>query len=194
MDIYAEAHHTTAIFYQVIIDLHQTLCTVAPKIPSFLSSPNFLWKAKKSWGWFGCSGAEVFWCCYTPYLRCLLKTQLITPPIHFPKYSPAPEKRRLSENESQAVFCVEDPKNCDAPRQAGTLGGSEGAAVTGVGKKTLSILCSTPNAPAAHLGLFLGLPGPGRLRCLCLSALWALQECDFHQVITSGSGWSGKKE
>lgn len=25
-----------------------------------LSFPNFLWKAKKSWGWFGCSWAEVF--------------------------------------------------------------------------------------------------------------------------------------
>lgn len=103
MDIYAEAHHTTAIFYQVIIDLHQTLCTVAPKIPSFLSSPKFLWKAKKSWAWFGCSWAEVlFWCCDTPKSEVSLKTQLITPPTPLPKYSPAPEK--LSENGFQAGF------------------------------------------------------------------------------------------
>lgn len=51
MDIYAEAHHTTAIFYQVIIDLHQTLCTVAPKIPSFLPKLSVEGKEKLGLVW-----------------------------------------------------------------------------------------------------------------------------------------------
>lgn len=185
MDIYAEAHHTTAIFYQVIINLHQTLCTVAPKIPSFLCSPKFLWKAKKSWAWFGCSWAEVFY--FILFFLVLshpkfkvLKTQLITPPT-FPSSREAKAFRKCRENN---FFFLER-----TPRQ-GILGGLKEQLSLGWGRRPWASFCSAPKGAAAHLGLFfLGSPGPGRLR-VCASVPFKL----FRSVISSGPDFCDKKE
>lgn len=119
---------------------------------SLFPSQTFCGRQRKAGVGLVAPGLRFFWCCYTPNLRCLLKTQLITPPIHFPN------ELLLQRSKS---FQKMDPKLCFVRGTPKThLGGSEGAAVSGVGKETLSILlqcpkwsCSTPGAVLGSLAL-----------------------------------------
>lgn len=115
--------------------------------------------------------AEVFFGVFTPpKSEVLLKTQLTTPPNPLPKYSP----EKLSGN----VWWRGAP-NLPGSRQ-GHLEGSGGAAGEENPEHPSAVSPWSCSSPGAFLGLFLGL------RCLCLSALQAVQEWDFHQVLTSG--------
>lgn len=159
-----KAHHTTAIFYQVIIDLHQTLCTVAPKVPSFLSSPNFLWKAKKSWAWFCCSWAEglgFFLVLLHPKFKVFIKNPTDSITNSFSKRFPSSrEAKAFREWIPSCVLCRE-PQNLPHTKAGRDIwGGSGGAAVTGVGKKTLSILLQCPKWTCSTFGAFFGAPWP----------------------------------
>lgn len=174
MDIYAEAHHTTAIFYQVIIDLHQTLCTVAPKIPSFLCSPKFQWKAKKSWGWFGCSWADEFYIFFLvlshPKFRVSIKPT-------FPSSREAKTFRKCME---KTIFFFP---------QAGNLGGLREQLSLGWGRRPWASFCSTPKDLKHTWGGFFGVPGPGRLRVGASLPFKLLRS-----VISSGPDFCDKKE
>lgn len=155
MDIYAEAHHTTAIFYQVIIDLHQTLCTVCSKDSLFPLLPKLSVEGKEKlglvwlllgWGFF--------------FFLVLFHPKIITNPTDYTISShqfilqnipQLQRSKKLSGNGSQGVFCVEDPKNCRAPR-----GALKEQQSLGVGKKTLSILLQCPKWTCSTPGVFLG--------------------------------------
>lgn len=143
--------------------MHSLLPTFPPSSPP---QSNFLCKAKKSWGWFGCSQAEVFWCSHTPNSGCLLKTHLITPPtrtISFPKTFPSSREAKAFRKRSPSCVLCRGPPKTVMHQGRDIWGGSEGAAVTWVGNKTLSILLQRPKCTCSTPGAFWGLPGPGRL-------------------------------
>lgn len=134
------------------------------KIPSFLSSPNFLWKAKKSWGWFGCSWAEVFLVLLHPKFRVSVKN-----PTYYPTNSHQFIFQNIPQLQRSKGFQKMDPKLCFVQRtpkiemhqdRQGHLGGSEGAAVTGVGKEDPEHLFAVPQMDLQHPWGIFGAPWP----------------------------------
>lgn len=95
------------------------------RIPSFLSSPNFLCKAKKSWGWFGCSWAEVFLVLLHPKFGVSIKTPIFhTTNSHHPISQNIPQlQRSFQKTDPKLRFVLRTPKSEMHQGRRGHLGG-----------------------------------------------------------------------